>query len=88
MTRQTKNVLIIQTVIPDNIGESEPYFIEPAPHWNWGSRFNRKWLEGKLIENGWSIISSNIHRMNANVHDWDKLSFSALCVKNLDTVYK
>ena len=81
ITAQTRKLLIIQTVIPSNVGESEPFFVTPAPHWTWGSRFNRIWLEEELMKNGWTIVEADVRPMRANIHDWDRLSLSILCVK-------
>ena len=81
ITNQTRKLLLIQTIIPSNVSESEPFFVTPAPHWTLGSRFNRNWLEGVLVENGWTIIDADVRPLRANSHDWDRLSLSLLCVK-------
>ncbi len=78
----TRKLLIIQTVIPSNVIESEPFFVTPAPHWSWGSRFNRKWLESELAKYGWTMLDADVRPMRANVHDWDKLSLTLLCIKD------
>lgn len=81
ITKQTRKLLLIQTIIPSNVSESEPFFVTPAPHWSWGSRFNRNWLEGVLAENDWTIIDADVSPLRANTHDWDRLSLSLLCIK-------
>jgi hypothetical protein len=81
ITLQTRALLLIQTVIPSHISESEPFFVAPAPHWTWGSRFNRNWLEKILAENGWTILVEDTRPMRANTHNWDQLSLSVLCTK-------
>lgn len=83
ISRQTRSMLLIQTVIPSHIGDVEPFFVTPAPHWTWGSRFNRKWLEEILTKSGWSVIADEIRTMRANEHDWDKLSITLLCTRAL-----
>lgn len=82
ISSQTRNVLLVQTVIPANISEQESFFVTPAPHWSWGSRFNRKWLEAILVKNGWEIVRDKTNTMRANEHDWDKISITLLCVKS------
>lgn len=81
ITAQTRKLLIVQTVIPSNVSESEPFFVTPAPHWTWGSRFNRNWLEAELTKNGWTVLDADVRPMRANIHDWDRLSLSLLCIK-------
>lgn len=84
ITRQTRKLLIIQTVIPSDVSELEPFFVSPAPHWSWGSRFNRNWLIKILEDNGWRILAEDLRPMRANEHNWDRLSLSLLCSKVAD----
>lgn len=81
ISSQTRNLLVIQTVLPLHISDLEPFFVAPAPHWTWGSRFNRKWLEVVLAKNGWVILDHKSRTMRANEHDWDKVSITLLCIK-------
>lgn len=82
VTAQTRHVLVIQTVIPSIVGEGVPFFVTPAPHWTWGSRFNRKYLTEALEGMGWTISAVDVSPLRANIHAWDNLSLSLLCVKN------
>jgi SAM-dependent methyltransferase len=78
---QTRHALVIQTVIPSNVDESEPFFISPAPNWTWGCRFNQKYLIQVLEKLGWEIVKTDLRPLRYNEHDWDKLSLSVLCIK-------
>lgn len=82
LSTQTRKFLIIQTVIPSNVTESAPFFVTPAPHWSWGSRFNRKWLESELAKYGWAVLDADVRPMRANVHDWDRFSLTLFCIKD------
>lgn len=82
ITDQTSHVLVIQTVIPANISENNPFFVSPAPHWTWGSRFNKKYLIDSLTTMGWTVNEEDVRPLRANIHEWDKLSLSLLCTKN------
>lgn len=82
ITSQTRHALVIQTVIPSNVGEDAPFFVTPAPNWTWGCRFNKKYLLNVLEELGWLVSKVDVRPLRANIHEWDKLSLSLLCVKS------
>ncbi|MDO8343839.1 MAG: hypothetical protein Q7T48_11595 [Cellvibrio sp.] len=84
ISAQTRHVLVIQTIIPSHVNEETPFFVTPAPHWTWGSRFNKKYLIDALTGMGWTISAVDVKPMLVNSNEWDKLSLSLLCVKNPD----
>lgn len=81
VTAKTSCALVIQTVIPSNVSEDVPFFVTPAPHWTWGCRFNKKYLVESLEGLGWTVSALDVRPMRANIHLWDALSLSLLCVK-------
>lgn len=81
ITAQTRHALVIQTVIPSNVNEDEPFFVAPAPHWTWGSRFNRLYLVGAIEKMGWEVVAWDLKPLRANNNEWDKLSLSLVCSK-------
>lgn len=59
--------LIIQTVVPMNkVFEKDEYFVSPAPGWDWGSRFNKKYLDRIFFENNLHTVDFTVNELKAN----------------------
>lgn len=60
-----KKYLIIQTVV--SMENNDPdYFETPAPHWTWGCRFSKAWLDRVISEKGYNVIDSHFNELEGN----------------------
>lgn len=60
-----KKYLIIQTVVSMENTASD-YFEAPAPHWTWGCRFSRAWLDKVISEKGYDVIDTYFNELEGN----------------------
>lgn len=72
--------LIVQTVV--SLANEDPnYFEEPAPEWDWGSRFNKVSFDNMIKKHNYNIVDYHFNELEGNARPEDRGSVYYLIKK-------